>query len=228
MFARTTSAAAFAAALAAAVANAQTAPHDHGRGAASHAEGHAAHADPHAAHRKALETMRRDGAAAAERVVIATPDAPLRDEAGAATTLADSAGGRIVVLDFIFTSCTTVCPVTSAMLAQTRAALGPAMSAEVAHISLSTDPVTDSPDRLAAYKRHFPPTDGWTLLTGEKRHVDAALTEFGAYAPDFRDHPQMILVGDPERGAWRRFYGLPDPEEIAEAVNRARHEKMGM
>jgi protein SCO1/2 len=172
--------------------------------------------------------MRRDGAGPAQRVVIDTPTAPLRAETGADTTLTTSADGRIVVLDFIFTSCTTVCPVTSAMLAQTRAALGPAMSADVAHISLSTDPVTDSPDRLTAYKRHFPPTEGWTLLTGEKRHVDAVLTAYGAYAPDFRDHPQMILVGDPESGEWRRFYGLPDPEEIAEAVNRARHEKMGM
>lgn len=174
-------------------------------------------ADSHAAHRPALEAGTRIEESGA---VLDLPPGALVDQAGGATSLESVARGRIVIVDFVFTTCTTVCPVSSATLAAARQALGPRMEDEVVHLSISTDPVTDTPARLSAYAQPFLPLDGWHLLTGEKASVDAVLTAFDAYTADFRDHPQMVLVGDAASGRFYRMFGLPDPDMVIELVDR--------
>lgn len=145
-------------------------------------------------------------------------DVTLVDQAGARRRLRDlAAGDRIVVLDTVFTTCTTVCPVLSAIMARLQERLGPEAK-EVVFVSISIDPVRDTPERLAAFAAKFKARPGWTWLTGEPGDVEAALKGLGAYVANFRDHPPMILVGDGRKGEWTRFNGFPKQDQVLARV----------
>jgi protein SCO1/2 len=123
------------------------------------------------------------------------------------------------MVDFVYTTCTTVCPVLSALFAQLQERLGSRAGGEVALVSVSVDPVRDTPARLKQYSDKFKAGSGWTWLTGQSQVVDEVLKSLGAYTPNFADHPAMVLVGDGRSGKWTRFYGFPDPDQIVAKVN---------
>ena len=166
---------------------------------------------------------------AGEAVTLKLLDAPLRDQDGHSLRFdSEAVGGRIVVIDFVYTSCTTVCPVLSQVMAQVRDGLDERLRGELRLISLSVDPSTDTPARLKAHAAKYGDDPDWLWLTGERPDMNKVLDGLGAYTPDFTEHPVMVLVGDAQRGTWTRFYGFPDPaqilakvEELAEARREA-------
>lgn len=121
---------------------------------------------------------------------------------------------RIVAIDFIYTSCTTVCPVLSALFAQVQDQLGPRLGKEVWLASISVDPVRDTPRRMAAEAEKFGAGPGWLWLTGRTDSVERVLTGLDAYAVAFEEHASVILIGDAKSGKWRRLFGFPAPEDI--------------
>jgi protein SCO1/2 len=127
-------------------------------------------------------------------------------------------GEKIVVLDFVFTSCTNVCPIVSAVLKQVQQRLHDESLDDVAIVSLTVDPIRDTPKRLKAYATKFAASEGWTWLTGPKPVMDDVLTGLGAYSVNFEDHPSMVLVGDGRTGQWWRFFGFPSPDRIVNRV----------
>jgi protein SCO1/2 len=131
----------------------------------------------------------------------------------------DVIGERIVVINFVYTSCTTVCPVASAIFAQVQQNLGERVGDEVVLVSLSVDPVNDRPARLQAYAQKHNAGDGWLWLTGEKPSMDQVLQGLGAYTPNYQDHPAMVLVGDGNSGQWTRLFGFPGPDKIITEVD---------
>lgn len=146
--------------------------------------------------------------------------AQLLDQSGIEVELVeDVIGQRIVVVDFVYTTCTTVCPVLSAVLMQVQGQLGDRLGSEVALVSISVDPQRDTPARLKDYATKMHAGDGWTWLTGEKSVVDEVLKDFGAYTPNFEDHPAMMLVGDASTGEWARFLGFPGANHIVDKIN---------
>jgi protein SCO1/2 len=132
----------------------------------------------------------------------------------------DVIADRIVVMDFVFTTCTNVCPILSAVLAQVQRSLGDAVGDEVALVSLTVDPVRDTPRRLEAYASKHRAGPGWTWLTGPKSDVEDVLIGLGAYSVNFEDHPPMVVVGDPRTGQWSRFFGFPSPKRIVAYVEK--------
>jgi protein SCO1/2 len=146
-------------------------------------------------------------------------ETPLLDQDGRSVRLkSDVIGDRIAIVGFIYTSCTTVCPVISAMFAQTEAKLGLRAGRDVKLVTVTVDPVRDTPARLKEHGRQHGAGPGWTLVTGAKPQVDEALKVFGAYTPNFTDHPPIVYVGDAKLGKWVRFYGFPSPDQLMSAV----------
>jgi protein SCO1 len=88
----------------------------------------------------------------------------------------DSYRGKVVVLVFGYTHCAAVCPVTLAMLAQARAALGPA-ARDVQVLFASVDPERDSVATLRNYVAGF--DAGFIGLTGSAAQVDAVRQAYG-------------------------------------------------
>lgn len=147
-------------------------------------------------------------------------DLELVDQHGRVVRFVDDViGDDIVVIDFIYTNCDTVCPVLSNVLGQVQDKLGDRLGNEVTLVSLTVDPVRDTPQRLKAYAAKHKARDGWVWLTGAKESVDQVLEGLGAYAPNFEDHPTMVLVGDRRSGIWSLFFGFPTADRIVERVD---------
>lgn len=186
--------------------------------AAAHAE-HAAHA-AHAGHADPARGATPAAAAKrAEDVAVRLPDVPLRDQHDRERRLAsDVIGERIVVIDFVYTSCTTVCPVASAIMREVQGRLGARVGREVALVSLTVDPVRDTPARLLEYARGLGAGPGWAWLTGSPAAVGDTLRGLGTWTPNFEDHPVVTMVGDGRSGKWTRFYGFADPAALVAQV----------
>jgi protein SCO1/2 len=172
--------------------------------------------DPHA-HHKAMMNKPVEPAKTTEVDLL---DLVLMDQNGDEKKfVSDVIGDRIVVMDFVYTSCTTVCPVISAVFGQVQNKLGDQLGDEVVLVSVSVDPIRDTPRRLKAYAATHKAKPGWIWLTGNKRTMDKVLDGLGAYSPNFEDHPAMVLVGDGQSGEWSRFFGFPSPDRLVDQVN---------
>jgi len=173
-------------------------------------------ADPHAHHK----AMMNKPAEPAKTTEVELLDRVLVDQNGSEVKfVSDVIGDRIVVMDFVYTSCTTVCPVISAVFGQVQNKLGDQLGDDVVLVSVSVDPVRDTPQRLKAYAAKHNAQSGWIWLTGHKRTLDEVLDGLGAYSPNFEDHPAMVLVGDGRTGQWTRSFGFPSPDRLVEQVN---------
>jgi protein SCO1/2 len=184
-----------------------------------HQHGAAAADDPHAEHKAAMGKP----AEPAESTRVDLLDRVLVDQHGNKVKfVSDVIGDRIVVMDFIYTTCTTICPVISAVFGQLQHKLGERLGDDVVLVSVSVDPIRDTPKRLEAYSKIHQAQPGWIWLTGEKRTMDEVLDGLGAYSTNFEDHAAMVLIGDGKSGRWSRFYGFPNPDRMMEQVNALR------
>lgn len=156
---------------------------------------------------------------APQRAAFKLTDTPLLDQDGRKLKFkSEAVGERIAVISFVYTTCTTVCPVVSAVMAQVQGRLGARLGQDVALLTVTVDPLRDTPTRLKDYGTRLGAGSGWSWLTGPKPQVDEVLKVFGAYTPNFVDHPALVLVGDAKSGKWLRFYGFPTPEQLMAAV----------
>src|SRR5581483_10910822 len=117
-----------------------------------------------------------------QSVHITMPDVTLTDQDGKAVHLNALVQDKIAVIDTVFTSCTTICPMMGANFTRLQKLLGPRAGSDVLLISISVDPVTDTPERLRAWKEKFHAGPGWVLLTGSKPDVDSVLKTLQMFA----------------------------------------------
>lgn len=176
-------------------------------------------AEEASAHRHDNAPHHADAASVLTEVKV--PDAALVDQEGRTRHMVSEViGERIVVMNFIYTSCKTACPMSSAIFGLVQERLGSRLGEDVRLVSLTVDPVTDSPARLKAFARKMEAREGWQWLTGEKPAVDRVLEGLGVPTPDVADHPTVVLVGDGRTGRWVRLFGFPSPDEIMAQVER--------
>ena len=147
----------------------------------------------------------------------AIPDVELVDQTGHAVHFyRDLVQGRVVVINFVFTSCGTICPPMGAIFGRLEALLGD--PARVRLISISIDPVVDTPERLAAWGARFHAGPGWTLLTGRKETIDALRKALAVFTPDLDSHAPVVLIGDDATGQWTRADGLAPAAQLAAQI----------
>src|SRR3954447_5564908 len=97
----------------------------------------------------------------------------------------DLVKGRVVAINTIFTTCTTICPIMGANFARLQKVLGDAGKQGVTLISISVDPAVDTPERLDQWMRGFGEVGGrWTALTGPKEDVDRLLKALQVFTSD--------------------------------------------
>jgi protein SCO1/2 len=170
---------------------------------------HSGHHDHHQAVTRAQDGYVRTVAA------YTVPDVKLLDAEGAAVRLrSDLADQDLpVILNFIFTSCTTVCPVTSATFAQVQAALGPEREA-VRMVSISIDPEQDTPAALKAYAAKFRAQRGWQLLTGRLDDSIAVQRAFDVYRGDKMNHQPATFLRAGAGKPWVRMDGFASANDI--------------
>ena len=143
------------------------------------------------------------------------PDVDVSDQKGNALHFySDLIKGKTVAINFIFTNCTTICPPLAATFARVQKDLGDKAGRDVHFISISVDPLTDTPERLKAWGAKFKAGDGWTFVTGEKQEMDKLLNALGASVSRREDHSPTVIVGNDLKGVWTRTYGLARSAQI--------------
>ncbi len=148
-------------------------------------------------------------------------DSRMVDQDGVLRKLkSDVIGDKLAVISFAYTSCTTVCPALTALMAKLQAELLESGPSGVQLVTITLDPARDTPARMRAFGKQYDVKPGWVWLTGQTGHVHEVLKGLGAYTPRFEDHPPLVLVGDPVSGNWTRFVGFTDPKELLEKVRQ--------
>jgi protein SCO1 len=150
------------------------------------------------------------------------PDVELLDQNGRKIHFyTDLVKGHTVVINFIFTTCTTICPPLGATFARVQKELGDKAGREVRFISISVDPATDTPERLKSWGAKFHAGDSWTLVTGDKPKIDELLRALGASSARREDHSPTVLIGNEAHGSWTRTYGLAKTSQIVQLIENA-------
>ncbi|HJS23569.1 MAG TPA: SCO family protein [Pyrinomonadaceae bacterium] len=150
------------------------------------------------------------------------PDIELLDQNGGKIHFyTDLVKGQTVVINFIFTTCTTICPPLGATFARVQKQLGDKVGRDVRFISISVDPATDTPERLKAWGAKFHAGEGWTFVTGNKPQVDELLRALGASSARREDHSPTVLIGNDAHGIWTRTYGLANTSQLVQIINDA-------
>ncbi|XXT22646.1 SCO family protein [Sorangium sp. So ce429] len=160
--------------------------------------------------------------AAAVRVApapdVVVPDEELVDQDGAPVRLRELAKDRVLAVNFIFTTCTTICSPMTAIFGRLQAELGDALERDVRLVSISLDPAMDTPERLKGYADKFGRRPGWVFLTGDRERVNRVLDALGGRAPIKERHAPITLIGRAAEGRWTRVDGIAPPARLADEV----------
>ena len=150
------------------------------------------------------------------------PDVEVLDQNGKKIHFyTDLVKGQTVAINFIFTTCTTICPPLGATFARVQKELGDKAGRDVRFISISVDPVTDTPERLKAWGAKFHAGESWTFVTGNKPEIDELLRALGASSARREDHSPTVLIGNDAQGNWTRTYGLANTSTLVNIINDA-------
>ena len=121
--------------------------------------------------------------------------------------------GRPVLLNFIFTTCSSICPLASRTLEEFQRKLGP----EAAHVhlmSISIDPEQDTPARLTAYARKFHAGPEWQYYTGTVAASIATQRAFDVYRGEKMSHTPVTLIRAAPGKPWLRIEGLVTADDL--------------
>lgn len=143
------------------------------------------------------------------------PDTPMTDAKGTIQGLTDRYGAAgPLLIAFSYTGCVSLCPVTHAILSAVDEALGRPGAPRLHIVTISIDPVNDTPDRLAAAAREIGASDRWDWLVATPESTPLLLGAFGIPSGPPEAHDPVFLLGDMETGDFRRIVGLPDPGDL--------------
>jgi protein SCO1 len=139
----------------------------------------------------------------------------VRDDGKRVTLPEEMDDGRPVVLNFIFTSCSSVCPLMSQVFEQFAEKLGPDRG-EVHLMSISIDPEQDTPARLREYAHKFKAGPEWQHYTGTVQASITTQRAFGVDRGDKMSHPAVTLLRAAPGTPWLRLDGFITPDELLE------------
>ena len=183
--------------------------------------GAAAHQGPHAAH-AAASAAADDAAISRSTVQVRLPSVPVRQQTGKLVAF-DAAldDTRPVLLNFVYTTCTSICFPMSQVFAAAQERLG-TRADQLQMISVSIDPGQDTPGRLAEYAARLGAGPQWTFHTGSQDAVDAIQRAFNVYRPDKMSHTPVTFVRPRGSRQWLRLDGFASPDRlILEALGSA-------
>ena len=159
------------------------------------------------------------GSKGVEETTPRVPDTLVLDQQGKPLKFyTDLVKGRTVAINFIFTTCTTICPPLTATFRKVQQTLGDRVGRDVQLISVSVDPTTDTPERLLAFSEKFKAAPGWTFVTGNKSEIDSLLKTFAVAVADKNDHTPMILIINDQTKKWTRTYGLAPASTLSRMI----------
>ena len=124
-------------------------------------------------------------------------------------------GDTPVVVDFIYGTCTTICPVLSAGFINLQNKVS-SSNQTVRLVSITIDPENDTPKVLKEYLKRYRAKAGWDFLTGSREDITRVMKAFNAYIPDKMSHYPLNMIRSSKDGSWVRLFGIMSSREFLE------------
>jgi len=138
----------------------------------------------------------------------------------------DLVKGRVVMINFMFTTCRRACPGTTANLRRVQRALRSHVGRDLVMLSVSLDPEHDTPEVLKEYARVYGAGPGWYFLSGRREEIEQLRRRLGVYDlnpvrdADRTRHAGLVVLGNEPMDRWSAISGRAKPRQIVEAVER--------
>jgi len=129
--------------------------------------------------------------------------------------------GKVVAINFMYTSCEDSCPLETAKLRQVNSLLGDHVGKNVHMYSISIDPDRDTPAVLKDYKKKFNIGSNWQFLTGTQKDIDLIRKKLGMYASgetELSSHNINFIMGNESMGQWIRRTPFDVPESLVSVL----------
>ena len=154
-------------------------------------------------------------------VAIELPDVTLIDQFGREVDFRhELLGDRPVFVDFIFATCTTICPVLSAGFVSMQRKLGDDRR-KVLLVSITIDPEHDGPEELRKYLDRYGGKSGWDFFTGTREDIDLVMRAFDAYVADKMSHRPVTFIHGPGRDQWISIDGFAGSKDLMKELELA-------
>jgi len=134
---------------------------------------------------------------------------------------------RIVIVNFMYTSCENICLPIAQNLSRVHAQLGERMGRDILILSLTIDSEVDDPSVLREHiVRNGGEKKGWLYLTGDYDDIDRVRRALGVYDldpvidADKSEHSGLLTFGNDRTDQWAALPALMSSEEIVETVLR--------
>jgi protein SCO1/2 len=135
----------------------------------------------------------------------------------------DLVRGKVVLINFFFTTCTRICTRSTANLVKVADTLGDRIGRDVFMVSISVDPVADTPAAMRQYAATYKTKPGWVFVTGRQDDIDLIRRQLGMIddGPDKTQHTGVLVYGNEPRNFWGATPILSEPRLIVRNVLKA-------
>ena len=152
------------------------------------------------------------------------PNVPVQDQDGETWEFYDDLlDGRVVVINFVYTACSSLCPLTTARLARIADRLGDRLGRDVFFYSISVDPERDFPEALKSFSSAFHDGPGWKFLTGKPEDMAKIYYALGNRSRELSGHMNDLILGNAGSGEWSRNSIFSEEDTLLLEINALDH-----
>jgi protein SCO1/2 len=112
--------------------------------------------------------------------------------------------GKRVVINFVYLSCTDICPLSTSRMAQIRQRLGDEVGRDVFIYTITMDPERDTPEVMKTYADAFGAGNGWLFVTGKPEELAMIRYRLGDRSRKLSEHRNDLVLGNDVTGDWSR------------------------
>jgi len=127
--------------------------------------------------------------------------------------------GKVVAINFIFTNCQGACPLMTRHLTLVRDLLGPDVGNEIHFVSVSIDPVRDTPAAMKEFAQtQDADQDYWRFVTGDPENLEYIVKKLGQYNDDVEAHSTLLLAANVRTAHWTKIPPNVPPNGVVERL----------
>ncbi len=132
---------------------------------------------------------------------------------------------KVVVINFIYTTCPDVCPLETAQLVRVQRILGDRIGKDVFFYSITIDPEIDTPEVLKDYRSRYGAK--WDFYTGDKDDIITIRRKLGLYIEDIeggpKNHNVSMIIGNQKTDRWMKRQPFENPYVLADQIGNWLH-----
>jgi protein SCO1/2 len=151
---------------------------------------------------------------------VPVPDFKVRRADGGQASLAGLLQGRVTALQLIFTACSTVCPIQGAIFERLQSLLPDQRERGIQLLSLSIDPLSDTPSAMQAWLKRFDARDGWVAVAPQPADLGRLLDLFGQGRNAVDDHVTQVNIINRVAELVFRTGPLPPADSLADLLKK--------